>query len=145
MERYENSKNPRAVRNVIHNPQAPEPSLWKVPTQAEVSGLEDPKPENAYNNLLERLLRMRQMCNHPQLCGTARIQAIEARLAEIMSAGMSDEMRRLLQEILQLAIDSQEDCPICLETLHNPRITACKHTFGLECLLLLFLAFEDII
>lgn len=105
-----------------------------------MSGSADKKPENAYNNLLERLLRMRQMCNHPQLCGSARIQAIEARLAEIVSAGMSDEMRHLLQEILQLAIDSQEDCPICLETLHNPRITVCKHVFGLECRLLLFLS-----
>lgn len=138
MERYENSKNSRAGRNVIHNPQAPNTSLSHMPTQVQLSGLGDQKPENAYNNLLERLLRMRQMCNHPQLCGNARIQAIEARLAEIMSAGMSDEMRHLLQEILQLAIDSQEDCPICLDTLHNPRITVCKHVFGLECTFLLF-------
>lgn len=116
MARYEKSKQDRsATQNAVP------------------AGTEGKKPENAYNNLLERLLRMRQMCNHPQLCGTARIQAIEARLAEIASEGMSDEMRRLLQEMLQLAIDSQDDCPICFETLHNPRITACKHIFGLEC------------
>ena len=90
--------------------------------------------KNTYNNLLERLLRMRQICNHTQLCGADRIQEIEARLAEIGNEGPSDEMRSLLQEILQLAIDSQEDCPICLDVLHNPRITICRHVFGFECL-----------
>ena len=36
--------------------------------------------------------------------------------------------------MLQLSIDSHEDCPICLETLHTPVITACAHTFGLDCI-----------
>ena len=124
MERYELTKSANnAARNAVRPPLALAPD----------GAGEEKKPGNAYNNLLERLLRMRQMCNHPQLCGAARIQAIESRLAEIASAGMSDEMRRLLQEMLQLAIESQDDCPICLDTLHSPRITACKHIFGLEC------------
>jgi len=120
----------KSVNSVARNAARPQPLAL---ASQEVPAGEEKRSDNAYNNLLERLLRMRQMCNHPQLCGTARIQAIESRLAEIASAGMSDEMRRLLQEMLQLAIDSQDDCPICLDTLHSPRITVCKHIFGLEC------------
>ena len=36
--------------------------------------------------------------------------------------------------MLQVNIDSQEDCPICLETLHDPVITVCAHAFGFECI-----------
>ena len=67
------------------------------------------------------------------LCGADRVKAIEARLADIAENGLGEEARGLLQEVLQLAIDSQEDCAICLETLHNPRITVCRHVFGEEC------------
>ncbi|KAF8429565.1 helicase SWR1 [Tirmania nivea] len=131
LERYELTKDANnAARNMVRF----QPLALASGDNQEVPAGEEKKSDNAYNNLLERLLRMRQMCNHPQLCGTARIQAIESRLAEIASAGMSDEMRRLLQEMLQLAIDSQDDCPICLDTLHSPRITICKHIFGLECI-----------
>ncbi|KAF8460516.1 SNF2 family N-terminal domain-containing protein [Kalaharituber pfeilii] len=105
------------------------------PSQSQTSITQEPvRANDPYSGLLERLLRMRQMCNHPLLCGSERIQAIEERLAELSGGGLSNEMRGLLQEILQLAIDSQEDCPICLDTLHNPRITICKHIFGEECI-----------
>lgn len=30
--------------------------------------------------------------------------------------------------------DSRDECSICLEELHNPVITACKHVFGGECI-----------
>lgn len=131
LEHYELTK---GANNAARNAVRPRPLALMPGDNQEVPAEEEKKSGNAYNNLLERLLRMRQMCNHPELCGTARIQAIESRLAEIASAGMSDEMRRLLQEMLQLAIDSQDDCPICLDTLHSPRITVCKHIFGLECI-----------
>ena len=36
--------------------------------------------------------------------------------------------------MLQLSIESHEDCPVCLEPLHNPVITACAHSFGFECI-----------
>jgi len=130
LERYELT---RVANNAARNVGRPQSLALASGDNQNALSEEGKKSDNAYNNLLERLLRMRQMCNHPQLCGTARVQAIESRLAEIASAGMSDEMRRLLQEMLQLAIDSQDDCPICLDTLHNPRITVCKHIFGLEC------------
>ena len=39
-----------------------------------------------------------------------------------------------LQILLQLSIDNHDECSICLEDLHNPVITACKHVFGRECI-----------
>ena len=47
---------------------------------------------------------------------------------------LTPENRRALQDMLQLSIDSRDDCPICLEELHNPVITACAHVFGYECI-----------
>jgi SWI/SNF-related matrix-associated actin-dependent regulator of chromatin subfamily A3 len=47
---------------------------------------------------------------------------------------LTPENRRALQDMLQLSIDAQDDCAICLEPLHNPVITACAHVFGGECI-----------
>jgi len=47
---------------------------------------------------------------------------------------LTTENIKALRDLLQLAIDSQEECPICLETLHEPVITACAHTFGRTCI-----------
>ena len=47
---------------------------------------------------------------------------------------LTPENRKALQDMLQLSIESHEDCPICLEGLHNPVITACAHSFGYECI-----------
>jgi len=47
---------------------------------------------------------------------------------------LNPENRLALQAILQLSIDSSDECAVCLETLHNPVITACKHVFGYECI-----------
>ncbi|KAI5777939.1 SNF2 family helicase [Geopyxis carbonaria] len=89
---------------------------------------------DTYRNLLELLLRMRQCCNHAALCGP-RLAALRA-LAAQSHVDLNPENTALLQQLLQLAIDSQEDCAICLEPLgtHAPRITTCKHAFGLACL-----------
>ena len=47
---------------------------------------------------------------------------------------LTKENRTALQVLLQLSIDSHEECSICLDELHNPVITACKHVFGGECI-----------
>jgi SWI/SNF-related matrix-associated actin-dependent regulator of chromatin subfamily A3 len=47
---------------------------------------------------------------------------------------LNPENRRALQEMLSLSVQSQEDCAVCLETLHNPVITPCAHAFGRECI-----------
>lgn len=87
--------------------------------------------QNDYRFLLEILLRMRQMCNHSSLCGT-RIENL-MKLAGMDKVDLNEENTRLLQDMLQMAVDAQEECGVCLENLHNPRITICKHVFGQEC------------
>ncbi|KAE8448579.1 hypothetical protein EG329_009004 [Mollisiaceae sp. DMI_Dod_QoI] len=108
--------------------------------QAEAKGMVDKyrsgraeKGTNMYRHVLEILLRMRQVCCHWKLC--------ESRVTDLLALLESDEVvtltkqnRAALQVLLQLNIDSQEECAICLETLHNPVITACKHVFGQDCI-----------
>lgn len=89
---------------------------------------------NAYRHLLEVLLRMRQVCCHWKLCGDDRVKDLLALLENDDIVLLSEENRAALQVLLQLSIDSQEECSICLEDLHNPVITACKHVFGGECI-----------
>ena len=91
------------------------------------------RPQDTYRHLLEILLRLRQVCNHWKLCGE-RITSLLADLEDKKVVELTAGNRKALQEILQLSIDSHEDCPICLEPLHTPVITACAHVFGIECI-----------
>ena len=47
---------------------------------------------------------------------------------------LTEENKAALQKMLQLSIESQEDCPICLDTLSDPIITKCAHVFCTSCL-----------
>lgn len=89
---------------------------------------------DAYRHLLEILLRMRQTCCHWKLCGEKRVNDLLSMLGKDEVVALTNENRAALQVLLQLSIDSHEECSICLEELHNPVITACKHVFGLECI-----------
>lgn len=87
-----------------------------------------------FTNLLEVLLRMRQCCNHWRLCGEDRVNRILALVEENRVVDVMDQANRsALQDVLQLKIDSQEECPICMESFRNPVITACAHVFCNEC------------
>ena len=93
----------------------------------------------AYAHLLEVLLRMRQCCNHWKMCGEDRIKNLLELVEECKVVNIQDpEKRRALQDLLQLRIDSQEECPICFTTLavqsSDPVITACAHTFCTGCI-----------
>ncbi|KAL8673233.1 MAG: hypothetical protein Q9168_002345 [Polycauliona sp. 1 TL-2023] len=109
--------------------------------QAEAKGLLDnvrnkdrsSKSEGTYCHLLEILLRLRQCCNHWELCGD-RITSLLKDLETSKVVKLTPENQKALQDMLQLSIDSHEDCPICLEPLHDPVITACAHSFGYACI-----------
>jgi SWI/SNF-related matrix-associated actin-dependent regulator of chromatin subfamily A3 len=88
---------------------------------------------DAYRHLLEVLLRLRQVCCHWKLCGS-RVTDLLALLENDEVVALTKENRAALQLLLQLSIDSRDECSICLEELHNPVITACKHVFGQECI-----------
>lgn len=92
----------------------------------------DESGKEVYRFILELLLRMRQVCNHWKLC-RSRIEGLQ-RLAGKDVVDLTPENKAALQDLLQIAIDSQEECSICLDTLHDPRITLCKHVFDLECI-----------
>jgi SWI/SNF-related matrix-associated actin-dependent regulator of chromatin subfamily A3 len=47
---------------------------------------------------------------------------------------LNDENRALLQQALQLVIESQEECPVCMDPLTDPVITHCKHFFCRACI-----------
>ena len=87
----------------------------------------------AFQTLLEILLRMRQCCNHWQLCGE-RVMEVMEQLEQQGTVTLNDETKKGLQDILQVSIESQEECAVCLEVLHTPTITTCGHFFGFECI-----------
>ena len=91
------------------------------------------KGQDTYRHLLEVLLRLRQVCNHWKLCGE-RVTSVLSALESQKVVDLTPENKKALQDMLQISIESREDCPICLENLHNAVITACAHVFGSECI-----------
>jgi SWI/SNF-related matrix-associated actin-dependent regulator of chromatin subfamily A3 len=87
----------------------------------------------AFQTLLEILLRMRQCCNHWQLCGE-RVMEVMEQLERQGTVSLNEETKKGLQDLLQVHIESQEECAVCLEDLHNPVITSCGHFFGFDCI-----------
>ncbi|KAK2040137.1 SNF2 family domain-containing protein [Colletotrichum somersetense] len=86
-----------------------------------------------FQNVLERLLRLRQVCNHWTLC-RKRIDDLLAALEGQSVVALNSENIKILQEALRLYIETQEDCAVCLDTLNNPVITHCKHVFCRGCI-----------
>lgn len=82
---------------------------------------------------MEILLRLRQVCNHWRLCGD-RIGSLLSALETEKVVELTPENRQALQDMLQLSIDSREECSVCLEDLRKPVITACSHVFCSECI-----------
>jgi SWI/SNF-related matrix-associated actin-dependent regulator of chromatin subfamily A3 len=85
----------------------------------------------AYRHLLEVLLRLRQVCNHWELVPEKRLKQLEGLDGPV---DLTPENRKTLEEMLKLNIESSDDCPVCLETLTDPIITLCTHTFCFACI-----------
>ena len=91
------------------------------------------KANITYSHLLEVILRLRQVCNHWALCKN-RIDKLASLLDEHKVVPLTPENIKALQDMLQLGIESQETCPICLDILDQPVITACAHAFDRGCI-----------
>ena len=93
------------------------------------------KAQATYCHLLEVILRLRQVCNHWKLCGE-RVTDLMKLLESQKVVELTPENRKALQTMLQLSIESRDDCPVCLESLHDhePTITPCAHVFGKPCI-----------
>ncbi|KAB5572425.1 helicase-like protein [Coniochaeta sp. 2T2.1] len=86
-----------------------------------------------FQSVLERLLRLRQVCCHWTLC-RERVEDLMKFLEEQGTVVLDDKNRALLQQALQLAIESQDECAVCMEDLKSPVITHCKHAFCRQCI-----------
>jgi len=83
--------------------------------------------------VLEKLLRLRQVCNHWTLCKERVIDLLKT-LEDQDVVELNDKNREILQQALALVIESQEECSVCLDQLSSPVVTACKHVFCGECI-----------
>ncbi|KAI0478113.1 SNF2 family N-terminal domain-containing protein [Xylaria cf. heliscus] len=89
-----------------------------------------------FANVLETLLRLRQMCDHWSLTGS-RVKEILAKLGKDELVALTPANAQILLDALAEAIRISEDCPICYDPIqtHDPVITACKHRFGKSCII----------
>ncbi|GKZ18628.1 hypothetical protein AbraIFM66951_007648 [Aspergillus brasiliensis] len=91
------------------------------------------KANASYSHLLEVILRLRQVCNHWALCKN-RLDKLADLLEDNKVVPLTPENIKALQDMLQIRIESQDTCPICLDNLEQPVITACAHAFDRPCI-----------
>ncbi|KAI1651462.1 SNF2 family N-terminal domain-containing protein [Daldinia loculata] len=92
-------------------------------------------PQIRFTSVLEKLLRLRQLCCHWTLCG-GRVKDVLRPLESKKFVDFTPENLQILQQALLTANNEGEECPICTDaiSIHEPVITACKHRFGKPCI-----------
>ncbi|KAI8963341.1 SNF2 family N-terminal domain-containing protein [Daldinia sp. FL1419] len=92
-------------------------------------------PQIRFTSVLEKLLRLRQLCCHWTLCGD-RVKDVLRPLENKAIVDFTPENLKILQQALLAANNEGEECPICTDaiSIHDPVITACKHRFGKPCI-----------
>ncbi|KAJ5462877.1 hypothetical protein N7475_007821 [Penicillium sp. IBT 31633x] len=108
-------------------------NAFQTEAQGALLDFKDKDGKTKYSHLLEVILRLRQVCNHWALCKN-RIDKLMGMLEEHKVVPLTPENVRALQEMLQLQIESQEMCAICLDNLEQPVITACAHAYCRGCI-----------
>lgn len=108
---------------------------FKIEAKGLLEAAKAKKGDKTMTHLLEVLLRLRQTCNHWRMCGDERVKKLlELVEGDVVVDVMNPANRKALQDLLQLRMDSQDDCPVCLDSLKNPAITACAHAFCRDCI-----------
>lgn len=87
----------------------------------------------SFQSVLERLLRLRQTCNHWTLCKQRIVDLLKSLEGQDV-VELNEKNREILQQALRLFIENQEECPVCIDDLSSPVITHCKHVFCGDCI-----------
>ncbi|KAL4635873.1 helicase-like transcription factor [Arapaima gigas] len=88
-----------------------------------------------YADILAMLVRLRQLCCHPQLLGSSGTSDAGL-VGTTENVSTPDELRQHLVEKITLVLSSgsDEECPVCLESLRQPVMTHCAHVYCKPCI-----------
>ncbi|KAJ5146290.1 uncharacterized protein N7515_000854 [Penicillium bovifimosum] len=123
----------RVIRIKWHPHEVEKYTAFQTEAKGALLDFKDKEGKTKYSHLLEVILRLRQVCNHWVLCKN-RLDKLMSMLENHKVVPLTPENIRALQEMLNLMIESQEQCAICLDTLDKPVITACAHAYCRGCI-----------
>ncbi|KAG1716393.1 hypothetical protein ID866_745 [Astraeus odoratus] len=90
------------------------------------------------SNVLSMLTRLRQIALHSGLVPSNYLEQLRAsdeiESSQRNSIQITVELKGRLQSQLAKLIEDNEECPICLSVLIDPRITLCAHAFCIACI-----------
>ncbi|KAJ5626869.1 hypothetical protein N7528_004296 [Penicillium herquei] len=123
----------RVLKIKFHDHELEKYNAFQAEAKGTLLSFKDKQGSASYSNLLEVLLRLRQTCNHWALC-KKRVDALMKLLDENKVVPLTPENMKALQDMLQLQIENQEVCAVCLDNFDDPVITACAHSFCKGCI-----------